>query len=299
MLRWSYLPAAVCVMLNLIVPAVADEPIDYTTPRQLARLTNPDITRSSGVAWSWENEELLWTHNDRGDFPRIFAFNLTGTHVAEYRLDDVDVVDVEDIESYTLNRDHYLMIADTGDDDMKRKSYALHIVKEPTIKKTTKYTGKVPTIKPETVKFTFEDGPQNCEALGVDAGNPKDIRVLLVNKSSTATTSVFEMPLPTRRDKPPFVAKRIATLTMPAVTGMTVSPDGMRAVLITASDAYEFSRSEKDAWAQGFAKKPRVLEMPLRQKGESIAYGGDGKTLYLTSEGRPCPLWMVPVRKAE
>lgn len=299
MLRWFLRIAAACAVAITASPALADDPIDYAPARQLAKLTNPDIIESSGVAWSWENEDLLWTHNDSGDFPRFFAFNLTGTHIAEYRLDDVEAVDFEDIVSYKIDRENYLLIADIGDNDTKRKSCVLYVVKEPTIKKGTKYTGKVPTIKPQVIAFTYEDGPHNCEAVGVDAGNPKEIKIVLVTKKESGPALVFEMAMPTRRDKPPFVAKKIGSLTMPAVTGMTISPDGRRAMLITYSDAYEFSRGEKDTWAQAFAKKPRVLEMPLRQKGESITYGGDGKTLYLTSEGRPCPLWMVPVRKAE
>jgi hypothetical protein len=35
--------------------------------------------------------------------------------------------------------------------------------------------------------------------------------------------------------------------------------------------------------------------MPRRRQGESICYGPDGKTLYLTSEQLPTPLWEVPV----
>ena len=39
----------------------------------------------------------------------------------------------------------------------------------------------------------------------------------------------------------------------------------------------------------------REIGMPLRIQGESICYGPDGKTLYLTSEKLPTPLWEVPV----
>ena len=39
------------------------------------------------------------------------------------------------------------------------------------------------------------------------------------------------------------------------------------------------------------------IVLPVRVQGEAICYGQDGKTLYLTSEKRPTPLWEVPVKK--
>ena len=95
--------------------------------------------------------------------------------------------------------------------------------------------------------------------------------------------------------KKALVARRIATLAIPLVTAMDVSPDGRRAVVLTYGNAYEFVRSENEDWAAAFAREPRPIRMPLRIQGESICYGPDGKTLYLTSEKLPTPLWEVPV----
>jgi hypothetical protein len=36
--------------------------------------------------------------------------------------------------------------------------------------------------------------------------------------------------------------------------------------------------------------------MPLRRQGESICYGPDGRSLYLTSEKLPTPLIEIPAR---
>ncbi|MEO8498079.1 MAG: hypothetical protein ABI614_23685, partial [Planctomycetota bacterium] len=46
--------------------------------RQLGTLANADILESSGLAASLDTPNLLWTHNDSGDGPRLFAFDESG-----------------------------------------------------------------------------------------------------------------------------------------------------------------------------------------------------------------------------
>jgi hypothetical protein len=75
---------------------------------------------------------------------------------------------------------------------------------------------------------------------------------------------------------------------------MDISPDGRRAVVLTYGSAYEYTRLGKESWGDAFARKGRELKMPTRRQGESICYGPDGKTLYLTSEKLPTPLLEVP-----
>jgi len=286
-----------CACILLLGSAVlADGPIDYAKPRQLARLGNTDIKESSGLAVSLTNENLFWTHNSAGDQARFFGFNLEGTHVVEYRIEGKHV-DWEDMAVFKTDRQVYMLFADTGDEELKRKSYALYLLREPRQPKAPKF-GKVETIKPHgVIEFTFEGGPQNCEAVGVDGSVIKATKVILISKNDTGTCKVYELPLPDSKEKGPFIAKAIATLTIPTVVSMTISPDGRRAMVLTYGDAYEFTREEKETWAQAFAKRARVLEMPTRRKGETICYGTDGKTLYLTGEGSPAPFWMVPVRE--
>jgi hypothetical protein len=75
---------------------------------------------------------------------------------------------------------------------------------------------------------------------------------------------------------------------------MDISPDGLRAVVLTYGDAYEYIRGTDKTWTEAFAHKGRVLSMPRRVTGESICYGADGMSLYLTSERTLQPLWEVP-----
>ena len=145
-----------------------------------------------------------------------------------------------------------------------------------------------------TVYFSYEDDYRNCEAVAVD---PRDRTVLLVSKEAGATAVVYALAWPeppaAGRAEKAAIARPIGRLDLPAVTSMDISPDARRAVVLTYADAYEFTRAAEEDWAAAFARPPRRLIMPERVQGESICYGTDGRTLYLTSEKRPTPLWEV------
>ena len=68
------------------------------------------------------------------------------------------------------------------------------------------------------------------------------------------------------------------------------------ALKFTYGDAYVYSRGADEAWADAFARAPVRVTMPGRRQGESICFGADGQSLFLTSEKLPAPLWELPRR---
>jgi len=167
----------------------------------------------------------------------------------------------------------------------ERRSHAEHPIRGST-------AGQIPIV--QTIHFSYQDDHRNCEALAVD---PTGNTILFVTKERATRCYVYTMPWPKNDPEKVSVAKKIATLEIPSATAMDVSPDGRRAVVLTYGHAYEFTRGPDEDWAAAFSRRPRMLAMPRREQGESICYGVDGKTLYLTSEGRPTPLWQVPVKE--
>jgi hypothetical protein len=108
---------------------------------------------------------------------------------------------------------------------------------------------------------------------------------------------VYQLPLPGKESTSTLVAEAIARLDLPTVVAMDISPDGRRAVVLSdEANAYEYSRKGDQTWEAAFEATPVTLKMPPRKQGESICYGADGRTLYLTSEGERQPLWEVPVQ---
>jgi len=266
------------------------ERITYLPGRELAKLANKDIDESSGLTVGRANKGVLWTHNDSGDKPQFFAINHAGDDLATVALTGATARDWEDICSFTFKGRHFLMLGDFGDNGEERRDCRLYVVPEPllnTARRGTKLKARVAM----TLQFGYQDGPHNCESMGVDMTTRT---IYLVSKRAGGTCKVYAMGLPIRSPRKPLVAKAIATLRIPTTSAMDISPDGLRAVVLTYGHAYEYVRRPGETWAVGFSRKPRVIRIPSRRQGESICYGSAGRSLYLTSEKLPAPLIQVP-----
>jgi hypothetical protein len=272
----------------------ADTVIQYGQPKELCKLKDDRINESSGIAASICNKEAFWTNNDSGDSARIFLFNKNGDTIAVVNIKGVTAVDWEDVASFKLGKESYVLIADAGDNARRRKIYALYIIREPVISVKSGGNNEAVSIETEpisTINFSYEDGPHDCESVAVD---PTESIVYLVSKDP-GECKVYSMPIPSEGSTKPNVAKAIAALKLTYPTAMDISPDGRRAVILTYGDAYEFNRANGETWVQAFSREPRrIKEVPSRKQGESICYGLDGKTLYFTSEGTSQPLWEMP-----
>jgi len=292
------IPVLLCFLTPLLAAEKAQEPpapIAYGPGRELCKLANPEIDESSGIAASRRHAGVFWTHNDAGNSARVFAFNARGEDLATVEVEGAISHDWEDIASFTLDGKPYLLIADIGDNDAMRDQYCLYIVPEPPLD-PAKRGIRAKTRVGMAIEFRYEDEAHNCEAVAFE---PATRTLLLVTKVPGLECEVFSLPLPKQQPKELLVARAIATLKLPMVTAMDVSPDGLRAVVLTYGNAYEFVRRPDEKWAQAFAQVPRMIRVPPRRQGESVCYGLDGKTLYLTSEKTPAPLIEIPVAQGK
>lgn len=277
-------------------PADASPPFAWGEPKKLCDLADPEIQESSGVAASRTLDGVLWTHNDSGDAPRVFAVDREGRTRATFRLEGAEAFDWEDMCAFSRGGKGWLLVGDTGDNDAIRAEVVLYLVEEP---KSLPPEGASSASLPVRARIavTYEDGPRDCESVAVDETTGQ---VLLVSKHRRRQKPVvYALDLPPEDHEGPAraVARRVAEIDVPPlVTALDVSCDGRLAVALTYVDAYVFARAEGESWAEAFGRAPLRVSMPRRAQGESICFGRDGRTLYLTSEKLPTPLWEVPPR---
>ena len=244
-------------------------------------LANTQVIESSGIAFGQRRDDVLWTHNDSGDTPRLFAFDTAGRDLGTFAVEPAEAIDWEDICSATIADKPCLIVADTGDNDRKRDHATLYIVDEPDLA-----TDRVARAT-RTMRFTYEDGPQNCEGLAAAA----DEQVFyLVSRGKKHERKLYELSFTGT------VARLVMSLSWPHVTAMDISRDGRYVVLLTHKDtALEFRRNASESWPQAFSRAPRTLPIPEAVQAEAICYSPDGDALYVTSEGSPCPLWRIEI----
>jgi hypothetical protein len=246
--------------------------------------------------------------NDGGSKPRIYAFDEHGSRVGRIRLEEARNRDWEDISSFTLDGEPYLLVADVGDNDAKRKKVTLYVVAEPDLAEDD----KVKLEPAGRVDLRFPDGPRDVEAVAVDIANERvvlltkrDIPPVLyevplrpaTNKTITATRlgTVATLPPPTRQD----VDQAIFTKDWHwQPTGMDLSADGTRVVVLTYRAVYVYRRGPGESLYESLSGRPYRLGLGNFRDAESVAFSADGESIFVTVERRRAPLLRIDMNGA-
>jgi hypothetical protein len=176
----------------------------------------------------------------------------------------------------------WLLLADVGDNARRRSSCTVYFCEEP--------SPEDGVTDARAIEFQYEDGPQDCEAVGYDVERGM---VFLATKTLFPHSRIYELPGATLAAGEKRTARHLATVAVPMATAMDVSTDGRLIVIATYGDGFVFARGDGESWRDAFARTPRIVSLPLRRQGESICFSPDGRSLYLTSEQRRSPLWEI------
>ncbi len=274
---------AFAVATPTLKTSAADDVIQYVAPQQVCIIDCNKINESSGLAASHLRPHVFWTHNDSGDKPCLYAFDETGKHLGTCDVEGAKAKDWEDMASFNLDGNACLLVGDVGDNRGKRETCELYLIEEVA-------PDEEKLVVRQTVRYSYDRGPQDCESIGFDTTTRQ---VLFVSKNWTRTAQVFVLEWPAETDEVQ-TARFIGEINVPGATAMDISPDGRRAVVLCYGDAYEFTRQPGETWEVAFSRKERKIKMPARRQGETLCFGTDGRTLFLTSEKHPTPFFRVP-----
>ncbi|HEV8692856.1 MAG TPA: hypothetical protein VGQ93_01530 [Lysobacter sp.] len=263
-------------------------------------LLDSQLAEISGLAASRRHRDVLWLHDDGGNPARLFAVNTSGDRVATVRIDGVTKTDWEDMAAFRLDGHDYLLIADTGDNGGLRRTLQLHVLEEPARLENAR-------LKPTwSIAFRWPDGARDCEAVAVDE---KNRQILLISKKRLPP-ELFALPL--RPQSGVQTAIRLGTLAgvpqpsaeelrrnprqarvLNQVTAADISPDGRALAVMTYRDLLLYPRPTGQDWAQAVARAPKVAALPWLPQAEAMGWATDGKSLYVTGEFIPAPLYQV------
>src|SRR6186997_374697 len=120
------------------------------------------LAESSGMAASGAHEGVMWVVEDSGEppdeLPVVRAFDPTGAQVGSVTLSGWNN---RDTESLSMGPRRTLWVADIGDNKAVRESVVVHAFEEPV--ELTEIT-----LKPESYRLRYPEGPRDAEALMVD-----------------------------------------------------------------------------------------------------------------------------------
>jgi len=244
----------------------------------LFTIRDPRITESSGLAASLRHPGVLYTHNDSGDAPRVFALGPDGRVLATLTFGGAHA---RDWEAMAAGRDTAgqpaLFLGDIGDNlHGAWPTVSVYRVTEPA-------TLGDATLPATRYRFRYADGARDAEALLVD---PRTNRLYVASKEPGGG-GLYQAPATLRTDRVNLL-RRIASVP-PTITDGAFSPDGRTFVLRDYLEAHAYA-------APG--KQLASFELPLQLQGESITYASDGRAVLAGSEGAGSEVWRVPLPAA-
>lgn len=311
---------AILIAIQIAGLALAQEPTAKQGPQMLGTIKESDITESSGLAISGITPDAFWTHNDSGNSAHLFLVATTGKPLARCKLKNAKNRDWEAMCSFDHDGTPWLMVADVGDNSLKRTKLKLYLLPEPKLsaaksgkkkskKKKNKKSGEKIESDALVIDFNYPDGAHNVEAAAVtpDGRSVWFIEKIYSNDTRGVQPGIYKMDLNAtdfqrRKDKdPPFYsADRLADFPIRNVTGMAFSPDGRRLIVRNYLNAHVFTRPEGRTWAEVVAsEKPTPVVMPIQSQGEAICFTRDSKSVLITSEFKRSTIWKVDLPVAE
>lgn len=263
--------------------------MEFTGPEIMGSVESNLINEASGLAASRKNSGVLWTHNDSGDLPRIFAMNMNGKHLGVFNLLNAEHNDWEDIAAGPgpVEGEQYLYIGDIGDNSKDRSSISVYRMLEPVVDlNQTAITLDVSDVDQLQMQYP-DDQAYDAESLLVD---PVSGDILIVTKNS-GTSKVFRNPSPhisnTIVDLEEVATVGLGTSMFDAITGGDISADGGMIILRSYSKAFILDRvigSDPGIAFSGVKCFVPVNES-LVQQGEAIALDPDGRGYTTVIEG--------------
>jgi hypothetical protein len=280
---------------------VPTEQVPTLAPVVIGKLEDPNIREASGLARSQQQDNVFWIINDNGAKEWVHAINPRGKRIGEFDLKKSDNVDWEDLASFSIDGKPYLLVADIGDNDARRKSRTLYVVEEPVAAKKEK--ARVAW----QVDFRYPDGPRDAESVAVDIENQ---RALVLTKRNTPPV-LYEVPLQTADDKK-VTAKWLGMITsLPPPSrrdvefapktndwhwqpvGMDISADNLAAVILTYRAVYYYTRQPDQDWFDALNTRPMRVSLGNFRNAEAIAFGNDTRMVVVTGENKHSRLLLI------
>lgn len=233
------------------------------------------VEETSGLAASRRHAGILWTHNDRGGDPRLYAIDLAGEMRGRVEVRGARARDWEDVAMGPCPTGDCVYIADTGSNRERRETATVYRVAEPA-------PDAERTARADAFPVRFPGGPQDTEALFVLPTGA----LYLVTKGESGPVELFRYPMPLRPDEVVELERVRRIADAPGrrggkVTGADASRDGAWVAIRTYDDLLLFRSAEL---LRGGGETLRVSLDPADEaQGEAVAFGTGG-AIILTSE---------------
>jgi hypothetical protein len=256
--------------------AESDAPNPASPATHVGAIAHAPIRESSGVVASRRHAGVLWTHNDKGNAPALYAIDRTGRLLAEFPV----AASADDWEDVATDDAGNLYVGNIGNNGAKRATLEVHRLREPNPAdfKSNSAQPAAPLQVDRTWRLRFPAQPFDCESLVVRG----DHAYVVSKKFDNTPAEIYRFPIAVAAAGDVTLEKvaTLPTVTTP-VTAADWSRDGRRLALLSRAGVHLFDVGGDLARAANVT--PTLIPVP-RGKLEGLCFTADG--LLLTSEGR-------------
>ncbi|HTG45069.1 MAG TPA: hypothetical protein VK633_11115 [Verrucomicrobiae bacterium] len=214
--------------------------------QRVGTIDDVSLVECSGVVASRQFPGILWTHNDGGGRrASLYAMNRAGKVTARFPIVGVALEDWEDL---AIDGSKQLYLADTGNNEQKRRSISIHQIDEP-----NPANPNARLMPKQSWTLTYPGKPFDCESLFVWG----EFGYVISKVFDDRAAELYRFPLAAQTRAVPL--ERVAELPITSpVTGATISADGAVIGVISKAGAFAFT--------VGGQIEPGKLSAPYRIK---------------------------------
>jgi hypothetical protein len=266
------------------------------------RLRTPkQLVENSAAAMSVRQPGVLFSINDSGNDPLLFALDTTGADRGVWRVLGATNVDWESAAvapcAPATPTVSCVYIGDTGDNNSHHAFRVIYRVREPVA------SGGRDTVRAEPLRYVYPDGPHDVEAMYVAPNGD----IVLITKRPLAATGgrlrpalVFSIPMSAWRAKGLARAALVDSLPivpgsapLRVITDAALSPDAKHLAVRTYAQLFVFSTVPTGLVDHRVPPSVCNIVALGEPQGEGVTWADNRGRFAFTSEGHKVPLMLA------
>jgi hypothetical protein len=275
----SWISSAVLAVVFFAQQPPTSRPVPYLALLDTVVIASSRLAELSGVAPS-RQPGLVWTHNDSGDGPLLYAVDSAGRDVGGWRITDAVNRDWEDMTAgpCVVTAGRCLYLGDVGDNQRRRPNIVVYRVAEPAA--PTGAAEPLPLL--DSIVLRYPGRPHNAEGIALTP----DGRLLVAAKDTRGPALLFTAPAAAREAVlAPLctLGLRIEPFTGRVVTGLAVSPDGRFIVARTYVSLHVF---RADRRCTPLTPRQGMVIPVVESQGEGVAFEAPDRLVLVSERGQ-------------
>lgn len=241
----------------------------------------PKKIKESSAVEVTEKSNLIWTLEDSGNKPQLFALNKNGELEHTLKITNVKNTDWEDL---TSDKEGNLYIGDFGNNDNERKDLSIYKINSGDLsQKEATVAGTISFYFPEQRAFPPKKSERfyDVESFFLFENN---FYLFTKNRSSKfdGTTLLYQVPNKSGHHPAKLLDsfKTCDNFNHCAVTSADISPDGKKVVLLSSDKVWIFTNFTSHNFLSG---KVEQIDLKSFTQKEGVCFVGNDK-LYITDE---------------